>query len=285
MNIVMGGTLQSHDHYIEYLIESCRLDKSLVYKGIKNSTKLNVIDLQNIANNLKIHISHLVHQSVDIDYLDAFHNEGTMILPKSFKKGAFSSTTSLNSVIEEFIEYEKYEDALMYLQITPELLKSHERISITVVHDLIQFMQRYIDDEKLTNIGKRNADAFLKTNFFGDVFYDCLNNKRPGESLFENVHLVERNWSYQIQKSNNGCIKVRTSQTEQMNDICPDAVYTNSNTNKVRFEFIRRILEKVGYQSSIKQTSYISKNGSFNFEVEYTKFKRPAYFPPISVFQ
>lgn len=283
----MGGILQSHKHkqYIEYLIETCELDKSKVYSRVKNPEKLDIIDLQNIANNMNLHITHLVNQTVDTDYLNAVHNRGNILLPRSFKKGAFSSTTSLNSVMQEFIEYEKYEDALMYLQINPEILKNHEKISITVIHDLIQFMQRYIDDEKLANIGKRNADAFLKTDFFGDVFYDCLNNKRPGESLFENVYLVERNWTYNILKSNNGNIVVNTSQTEEMLDNCPNANYTDDYTIKVRFEFIRRILEKVGYHCRIKQTSNISTNGKFRFEVEYHKIKRLSLLRPASVFQ
>ena len=262
--------------YLEHLIECCGLDSTQVFDGVKRHQDLDALSLQQIANNLQVHYTHLLYQSVDANYLKSIHcAQSCNDLPKRFKHGAYSSTTSLKSVLDEFIEYEKYQDALMYLQINPKHLCEHKKMSITIIFDLIQFLSRYIDDKSLTNIAQRNADAFLATDFFGDVFFDCLDNKKPGESLFENIHLIERNWTYDIEQSNNGKMLIHTSQTAEMLDHCPNENYTDKNTIKIRFEFIKRVLEKVGYQSQIKQLKTPSERGEFTFEIEYKKIKRP----------
>jgi hypothetical protein len=261
--------LLSLHKYVDQITSETNISKDQAYAGLKKKRKLSSIDVQQIADNLGVHIKHLVNQTVDYDFLQKKQTKEKFNLPKRFLKGTHSSTTSLNSVLSEFEQYDKYYDAIRYLQIDPALLEEHKRISIVGIYDVLKFMSRYLTKEHLTGIAQRNADKFLETDFFGNEFYNCLNTKKPAEALFENIHKIERNWDYNILKSGNNKILIETSQTEEMLESCPDELYTDSSTVKIRYEFIKRVVFRSGIDCEINQLEVIGKNGQFKFELIY----------------
>jgi len=281
----MDGILLSLRDYIDKLCLDTSLTKDQAFEGLKEKKSFGAYEAQMIADNLGVHLFHLLNNSIDYDFLENAHNDQSLKLPKIFMQGTYSSTTSLKSVLNEFRYYDKYEDALKYLQIQPEVLEEHRKISILGIYDVIRYMRRYLSDEHLQGIGFRNADSFLKTDFFGNEFYEGLGSNHPTLALLENIHLIERNWNYNISKAQRNRIVINTSQTQEMLDVCKDQSYTDEATVKIRFSFIKRVINQCGLECELNQMSDIGPRGEFKFELVYKDLKQRAHESHLSLLQ
>ena len=271
----MGGILQSpksnlFNNFLDSLIYDHGIDSEVILNKVNKKSDFTAMDIVQIANNLNISARNLLEQNIDIEALKSMISGNNNFIPKDYLIGAHSSTTSLKSVVTEFEQWGRFSDTLKYLQISEESLREHQRISISVVNKAIKYMEKFLSPQELTNIAIRNADAFLSTTDFGKEIYSSLCSKEPSEVLLKNIHLVERNWSYNIIKKNANIITVSTAQTNEVMDENPHLAYTTPHTNKIRFEFIKRVLNRSGNHCIINQISSVQKNGEFKFEIETT---------------
>lgn len=266
--------------YLQSLVTDHGINPDAIWNGLtrKESQALCAQTLLKIAENLSVDATSLWSQSLNIEALknSLKANPDLSFIPSIYRQGAFSSTTSLRSVVNEFKKFGKHQQILKMLQLNSQALEKHLPISVHVVQRVLSFMQNFISTSEIQGIAKRNADSFLSSSDFGEYFRNDLSCKTAGEAMFENANLIEKNWSYKILSSRPDQVIVETSQSEEMLDICSKD-YTTEHMIKLRFQFIKRVFEHIDNGCLVHQLTPTGKYGHFTFSVEYTKTKPLSY--------
>lgn len=253
---------------LDSLIFDYEIDPEIVFEGVSsdnvNSKIYNALDLITIANNLSIDAVSLSNgEFCKKQVYKSVMKNGEVVSPDHLLESAFSSTTSLNSLLEAARPFGRREYLLKKLQVQESYLSEHRPLSVLACGRALEIMGPFFTAEVLRSIGTNNAKKFC-SGPFGEAMtlYDSLTNSL--ENFVENSKLIEKNWDYKIVKREGSDLLVETTESELMREHMEGKPFTTTSMNIWRSSFLQEILrinsfQKVKCVSSIasKHTSYI----------------------------
>lgn len=266
----------SFESYLCDIEMYCGVDLSEEKKSLKKSGE-SLLVLMNLATKLDVDPSQLFNKTIDLVVLknNLDTNKSTR-LRERYAQTQFSSTTSLNTILEQIEKTTDTDYFLKRLQIKKNFLEIHRPLSILAINDLLKESAHFLGQNDLEEIGINNAEKFMRLEF-GQNFSIKDTPKQIYEKFADLSYLVEENWSYKVEKSRTSEITITTAQTEKMNDFNHGESYTNHLTNTCRLSFIQHISKRLGFSGIEIQNSF-RDDDNFKFKINFSSAFRPRSF-------
>jgi hypothetical protein len=257
---------------VNSLIYDYKIDKELIFKGLEQTdlNTISAVDLILIANNLNVDAENLftgkIHREEVVKQLSSGHN---CTKPNHFMEKAYSSTTSLSSLLNKAEKFGKKDYLLKKLQVNENYLDDHKPISVLACRDALNAMNGLFGLKEITEIGKQNAQKFCAGNF-GAAMVGTTKQNAAIDSFVENSHLIEKNWNYKIVRTGNKQVILESVETQEMLEHLQGEVFSTIELNTWRWSFLEEVIQTFSNKHvTCKQVSSIGDKGKVVVQIEY----------------
>ena len=187
--------------------------------------------------------------------------------PTHFLDCAFSSTTSLSTLLSEAEKFGRRDYLLKKLQIHETYLDSHKPLSVMACREALEEMKPFFTKRVIQTIGRDNARKFCAGPFgrameFEPSILNCL------ESFIHHSEMIEKNWTYRVVKKRLSSLILESSESDLMCSHLNGNYFTTTQLNIWRWAFLEEVLRiKTGSNISCQQIN--SKNQKALVEIRY----------------
>ena len=234
---------------IERLRSDFGVDMDLILDGtdVKRGSDLNAFELMRISRNLRVDGKSLLSGDFDLQRTAKILRGNLLSIPNKYELGMFSSSTSLKNIVNQFSRFGMKSYVLNKIQVDESFIKDHRPLSVHAVNDALKIVDDFIVEEDLKNYAKANAKDFLNKSFGQIVIKETLKDNFV-QRMLEVVHLVEKNWTYQIIKNDYGNYTIKSLQSEEMLDNTDRRCFTNNYINIMRKNFFYYFMQYAGFR-------------------------------------
>ena len=200
-----------------------------------------------ISRNLRVDGKSLLSGDFDLQRTAKILRGNLLSIPNKYELGMFSSSTSLKNIVNQFSRFGMKSYVLNKIQVDESFIKDHRPLSVHAVNDALKIVDDFIVEEDLKNYAKANAKDFLNKSFGQIVIKETLKDNFV-QRMLEVVHLVEKNWTYQIIKNDYGNYTIKSLQSEEMLDNTDRRCFTNNYINIMRKNFFYYFMQYAGFR-------------------------------------
>lgn len=246
---------------LDSLVIEYGVDPEYIFEGVKRgsvrSRSYSAMDLIKIAKNLHIDAVDLYKGNFCKKHISkAYLKDSEVITPDHLLNAAFSSTTSLNTILVEAEKFGRREYLLKKLQIDESYLDSHRPLSLFACRNALEIMKPFFTESVLKNLGIINAKKFCAGPF--GVAMELSKSSTDALDLFvHHSQLIEKNWNYKVLSKNLTSFVLETQESELMTEHLQGNSFTTAEMNTWRWSFLEEVLRiKSGRKVNCFETHY-----------------------------
>lgn len=255
-------------------LELASFDARLKVQNCLKRRGSELADLVSLADALNLDFKAFYYKDFCLEALIAQNlripNTELSLIPRKYLLHQNSSTTSLNSLLNQFQNKNVQEYVLRRLQIPRSYLEEKRPLSILAINDAIKILKIYSNENEFQFGALENCKKFIEGDFGKSICQEG-NLAKIYESSFYYSSLIEQSWDYQILSATGSGMTVKSVQTRNEGF---ESSYTNEDTTFCRLEFIKNISRFCGYTdvlvTELNQTAF----NAIEFRLEFSAAKQ-----------
>lgn len=243
---------------IDKLILDFNIDAEILFNGIPKSRirsrEYTALELFQISKNLNVNATDLATGDFSMEHVaKSFRADIDCFAPDHFLGCAYSSTTSLNTLLSEAEKFGRRDYLLRKLQINESYLTEHRPLSVLATQRALKEMTPFFGLEALRALGVENARKFC-AGPFGEQMRINPSASNAMELFVHHSQLIEKNWTYKILSRNLSTFIVETKESELVKDFHMGVPFTNNQLNTWRWSFFEEVIRlKTGRDVTCKE--------------------------------
>lgn len=243
---------------IDKLILDFNIDSEVLFNGIPKSRvrtkEYTALELFQISKNLNVNATDLATGDFSMEHVaKSFRTDIDCFAPDHFLGCAYSSTTSLNTLLSEAEKFGRRDYLLRKLQINESYLTEHRPLSVLATQRALKEMTPFFSIEALRALGVANARKFC-AGPFGEHMNINRNASNALELFVHHSELIEKNWTYKIVSRNLSTFTVETKERDFVKDFHMGVPFTTSQLNTWRWSFFEEVIRlKTGKDVTCKE--------------------------------